>query len=334
MARAGLSPDRVVDLAVDVVDRDGPDALSLARVAEAAGVATPSLYKHVHSVADVRARVAARVVAQPLRSIASADRRREVAGRRRSVGSVAVSIAEVAAALRAVLADIAQLRARAAAGITAATNAHARLTSVAGLSRNPLVMRALGELAVGLDRLRQADQDAAAAAAAIVEYGRRIGVALPPPAPPVSTTSPAPAASPAPPPAVQATGRSLPVRAGRADQTTGVFNGERITSGKDLASVADLRAPPEGGWPDTLTRHVESHVAARMRRQRLTEGDVVLNNITCGNRGFDNDWPMCCDRLLPSVLPADTRLTVWATPDGGQTWWTKTYIGTGERIAP
>ena len=37
--------------------------------------------------------------------------------------------------------------------------------------------------------------------------------------------------------------------------------------------------------------HVESHVAARMRRRGLSEGEVVLNNVTCGNRGFDKDYP-------------------------------------------
>lgn len=60
---------------------------------------------------------------------------------------------------------------------------------------------------------------------------------------------------------------------------------------------------------------------------------VVLNNITCGNRGFDREWPATCERYLPSLLPAGAKLTVWATPDGGKTWWTKTYVGTGERIA-
>jgi hypothetical protein len=58
------------------------------------------------------------------------------------------------------------------------------------------------------------------------------------------------------------------------------------------------------------------------------------DTITCGNRGFDRDWPMTCEKFLPSLLPAGGRLTVWATPDGGRTWWTKTYVGTGERIKP
>ena len=50
--RAGLSADRVTALALEIVDRDGPDALTLARVAESAGVATPSLYKHIGGLAE------------------------------------------------------------------------------------------------------------------------------------------------------------------------------------------------------------------------------------------------------------------------------------------
>jgi len=45
--RAGLSPDAVVDAALAVTDASGPAALTLAKVAERTGVATPSLYKHV-----------------------------------------------------------------------------------------------------------------------------------------------------------------------------------------------------------------------------------------------------------------------------------------------
>ena len=57
MPRAGLSPDAVVRLALDVVDAGGPTGfadLTLAKVAAKAGVATPSLYKHVGSLADLR----------------------------------------------------------------------------------------------------------------------------------------------------------------------------------------------------------------------------------------------------------------------------------------
>ena len=64
MPRAGLSPDGVVDVALAIVDEQGPEALSLSVVATRAGVAAPSLYKHVASLAELRSRVAARVLAE------------------------------------------------------------------------------------------------------------------------------------------------------------------------------------------------------------------------------------------------------------------------------
>lgn len=57
MARAGLSRDAVVRIALDLVDDGGPTGfadLTLAKVAAQAGVATPSLYKHVPSLAELR----------------------------------------------------------------------------------------------------------------------------------------------------------------------------------------------------------------------------------------------------------------------------------------
>jgi AcrR family transcriptional regulator len=47
MPRAGLTPDAVVDHALTLIDREGPEALTLAGVAQLANVAAPSLYKHV-----------------------------------------------------------------------------------------------------------------------------------------------------------------------------------------------------------------------------------------------------------------------------------------------
>jgi AcrR family transcriptional regulator len=61
--RAGLTAQKVVELGLSVVDDAGLDGLSLARVAEAAGVATPSLYKHVAGLPDLRERVARVVLA-------------------------------------------------------------------------------------------------------------------------------------------------------------------------------------------------------------------------------------------------------------------------------
>lgn len=62
MARAGLSPRAVVDAAIAVVDADGPDALTLAAVAARTGVATPSLYKHVAGLGELRTLVSLRVL--------------------------------------------------------------------------------------------------------------------------------------------------------------------------------------------------------------------------------------------------------------------------------
>jgi AcrR family transcriptional regulator len=62
MPRAGLSPDAVVAVALTLVDDKGLEALSLAAVADRAGVAAPSLYKHVGSLADLRDLMALQVL--------------------------------------------------------------------------------------------------------------------------------------------------------------------------------------------------------------------------------------------------------------------------------
>ncbi|MBC6456702.1 TetR/AcrR family transcriptional regulator [Actinomadura sp. HBU206391] len=62
MPRAGLSPDAVVDIALRIVDEGGAGALTLAAVAGRAGVATPSLYKHVRNLTELRALVSIRVM--------------------------------------------------------------------------------------------------------------------------------------------------------------------------------------------------------------------------------------------------------------------------------
>ena len=60
MPRAGLTPATVVDAAIALVDRDGPDALTLAAVADRLDVRAPSLYNHVDGLDDLRSRAAAR----------------------------------------------------------------------------------------------------------------------------------------------------------------------------------------------------------------------------------------------------------------------------------
>lgn len=64
MPRAGLSADTVVDVAIAILDEQGPGALTLSVVAARAGVATPSLYKHVGSLAELRSRVSNRILGE------------------------------------------------------------------------------------------------------------------------------------------------------------------------------------------------------------------------------------------------------------------------------
>lgn len=61
MARAALSTDAVVDLALGIIDESGPAALTLSAVAGRAGVAPPSLYKHVRNLAELRELTSSRI---------------------------------------------------------------------------------------------------------------------------------------------------------------------------------------------------------------------------------------------------------------------------------
>jgi AcrR family transcriptional regulator len=54
----------VTEAALELIDEHGSDQLTLAKVAEHTGVAAPSLYKHVRSLAELRDRVAIRVVGE------------------------------------------------------------------------------------------------------------------------------------------------------------------------------------------------------------------------------------------------------------------------------
>jgi AcrR family transcriptional regulator len=60
MPRVGLDTDAVVAAAAALADEEGLDRLTLARLAGALGIRTPSLYAHVDSLADLRARMGAR----------------------------------------------------------------------------------------------------------------------------------------------------------------------------------------------------------------------------------------------------------------------------------
>lgn len=62
MPRVGLSPDAVVSAALEVLDARGPEGLTLKAVADSVGVATPSLYKHVRSLPELRRLLAIRII--------------------------------------------------------------------------------------------------------------------------------------------------------------------------------------------------------------------------------------------------------------------------------
>ena len=129
--------------------------------------------------------------------------------------------------------------------------------------------------------------------------------------------------------------RLRPRPAGDRRPTAGVFQGEVIHSGgKDTSIAADLDHVPLPQPPVTLWQHVESKVAARMRQDQLRHAEVAIDNTVCGSNPHDLDYPWGCERTLPSILPAGSRLVVWVTRDGGQSWWRRAYTGTGERIKP
>jgi AcrR family transcriptional regulator len=60
--RAGLTTGAVVDAAMTIVDESGIEALTLAAVAAKTKVATPSLYKHVAGLAELRTLVGIRAM--------------------------------------------------------------------------------------------------------------------------------------------------------------------------------------------------------------------------------------------------------------------------------
>ena len=60
MPRAGLDKDAVIDAASAIADKDGFEAVTLARLAADLGVRPPSLYKHVEGLDGVRRALALR----------------------------------------------------------------------------------------------------------------------------------------------------------------------------------------------------------------------------------------------------------------------------------
>ncbi|WP_197001715.1 DddA-like double-stranded DNA deaminase toxin [Longispora fulva] len=127
--------------------------------------------------------------------------------------------------------------------------------------------------------------------------------------------------------------RPRPPKDGRA--TIGHFNGQELRSGGTDTSIADDLDVPRlrsGVPPDVAYLHVEAKVAAHMRRHNMPAAEVIIDNTVCGSNEWDRDWKLTCEKVLPSILPNGSTLTVWVTRDGGQSWWRGQFEGTGERI--
>ena len=92
--------------------------------------------------------------------------------------------------------------------------------------------------------------------------------------------------------------------------------------------TTDRRMP----WHQMVTalHHVEGHAAAIMRRPGgPTHAVLVLSEQPC------DDIPWGCDRILPAILPAGSRLDVYVLDTDGSVrqWKESGYTGTGEGIA-
>src|SRR5690348_9924372 len=67
--RGGVTVDDVVAAAIDIVDREGVDALTIRRVAEASGLSPMGIYRHVRDKDDLLDRVVDAVVGPGLRDL-------------------------------------------------------------------------------------------------------------------------------------------------------------------------------------------------------------------------------------------------------------------------
>ncbi|BCJ64783.1 hypothetical protein GCM10009779_40720 [Polymorphospora rubra] len=93
-----------------------------------------------------------------------------------------------------------------------------------------------------------------------------------------------------------------------------------MRSSRTPDAAADLK--PAYRLIATTTDHLEAKLAARMRRDHITDAAVLTNN-----------QPYGCERILPQLLPAGSRLTVYVSDDDGQVRHWRTYIGNGKAIA-
>ncbi|MGH3715068.1 MAG: DddA-like double-stranded DNA deaminase toxin [Micromonosporaceae bacterium] len=101
-------------------------------------------------------------------------------------------------------------------------------------------------------------------------------------------------------------------------------NGSRYQHADNQATLQ-----PDGKWRRlTVARaHVEGHAAGIMRERREhRDMHLVITQRPC-------EGDLGCDAMLPALLPAGSRLTVWVRETEGaepKKW--RTYPGTGEGV--
>lgn len=167
---------QIVTAAAELLEEEGPEALTMRRLADRLGIRAPSLYKHFAGKEEIEDAVA---------GAALADLREGFGSARRAVDPGRALVAEALAFARSRPRTFALLAARHDVSLAGASPRERALL---------LVVEGTAEL-VGTGELREAD------AAAIVEAATGGGAAYPTPAPP-----PAP---PAAPPAARAVVRSV-----------------------------------------------------------------------------------------------------------------------------
>jgi hypothetical protein len=253
-----------------------------------------------------------------------------------------MSVAEFGARLRDVLDQIARQRLTLAAAASSLADVSARMNTVVTGSGHALTSQALTQIAASIERLHETDRLLAGSAIALVEYGNIVGINLPSPSASRLTTSsaqPTSASTPGADPTATEPAETLPSWLAEAadevpkrqakDPTSGValIGGRRIPmrSGREPDAAADLK--PAYKLIATTTDHLEAKLAARMRREQVTEAAVLANNPPCEYE------PYGCERILSRLLPVGARLTVYVRDDNGQVRLWRTYTGNGKAIA-
>ncbi|MFV2021394.1 DddA-like double-stranded DNA deaminase toxin [Micromonospora sp. LOL_023] len=201
--------------------------------------------------------------------------------------------------------------------------------------RDQLVGETLRRQTTAADRLREVDQLLTAALAGLTEFAAALGVTLTGSIPAAGSAQ-SPTAPDIPPSAptdvVRLGDRLAPWRQG--DNVQGyAFAADRrqlddvpFISGRIKSAGLGLRPVRGGGLPVTVTDHVEGHVAARMRAEDgPRDVTLVINKPPCDDRPFG------CHQLLPHIIPAGSRLTVYVVEEGGARLHS-TYHGTGKAI--